>query len=238
MADFRNYVSFEVPDGVEKNMPQLPDSEISALQGDGRALVERALAEIADTPEGEALLERVASKFPDGKISILHHEGGKTVAGSLDVNGSASNVILLGAADSDGRYYSPETDWVHDLSIQRTLFHELQHFGLGHVGSRGVTNHDRHIRENEAVDQTNEFMKKYYDEPARSINDLSQDIKDLSHGGTEEWDFSQRVEIVEPTGLDGWVDKLKETFCEKTNLLCEQPNLEQQHQPAPQVLEP
>lgn len=242
MVDFRDYVSFEMPVGVTTKMPQFPDSEIHPLKGDDLALVKKGLKEIAETPEGLGLLQRVASQFSDGKVPILHNVGGRTVSGPFNIDGRASKVIMIGTTDSDERYYSPEIHAYNDVSIQRALFHELQHFDLGHIKVRSKDTPDnvKLARETEAILKTNEFMSKYYSDPVRSEN--PKDIDDKGRDGWEDGikmdpqDFS--IEAEPKTGLDGWLNKLPNSFGTSAKPPDETSKPTQQYELVPQGLEP
>ncbi len=206
MIDFRDYVSFDIPLRLSDRL----DPETSTLQDDKLALIERGLEEIAATPEGAALLQRVAAQFPDGKIPILNNEGGftKIDLNSLD-DGTEERTLVIGTEDSNFKYHSPETGEHHDLSIQRVLFHELQHLDLQHDYEPYL--HNVLSREAEVVRTTNDFMTKYYGEPARD-----EDTSLGEFGGTQEWDFSERVNV-SGQGLDGAVGLLEKGFSGATS---------------------
>lgn len=233
MADFRDYVSFEVPEKIKSHGLDQGDTKIIPLKGEHLSLIENALEEISNKPEGLEILKNVAAEFPEGKIPFLDHDGGRTLVAfvSEDVNNEMS-AILIGTKDSNARYYSPQTQEFHDISIQRAIFHELKHFELGHIESYhdGITADMKVAHEVEAVKATNDFMGKYYDEPLRS-----EDLFIAKYDGTEEWDFSTKVQT--ETGLDGWLNKLKSTFCDVTDL-CENNGLESKntHSAKPQEL--
>ncbi len=172
--DYRKYVSFEpsremIKDGVNPNAVQLTPDERSRL--------ERAFKEIASTPEGQKLIQRAAASGPDGKINVVCNTGGITAA-------RRPNDILLGTADAGFQYYSPETHSFHDIPIQDLLVHEMNHMAHGHKGN-DASGQNRH-EEAEAIRETNKFMKKYYNRPARDEDPTKGRI-----GGTPQWDVDE-----------------------------------------------
>ncbi len=171
MADYTDFVSFDVPQWI---IDQGGDPEELKLDGENLDAVKQALEELMSTPEGEALIKQAAADAPDGKVNIIFLEGGYTVVpGEKDTND-----IILGTKDSSFQYHSPETGGHHDISIQRVMFHELQHIAAGHTSSTKELEAD-------AIKSTNDFMKKYYDEPERNL-----DVYQLSEDGTPKWDIN------------------------------------------------
>lgn len=168
MVDYRDYVSFEVAEWAAAHM----DPEKVVLRGSDRQNIERALQEIASTPEGAALIANVASRSADGKMTVLSNDGGYTLA-------FTPNLIAIGTHDSDFRYYSHETGQFHDMSLQRLLYHEMQHIAHNHT-------HINLESEAEAVRATNIFMAKYYGEPARDPDTRKGSLDT----GTPQWDIN------------------------------------------------
>lgn len=176
MEDFRNYVSFEVPEYLTQRIRDAGDNpallEVSPHE---RARLEKALEEIASTPEGLALLKQVAERDPHGKINIM--TGG---AAGLRSSSVLPNDIIIGDMDSRMRYADLDTGKTyHDISVQRLLIHELYHHAHDHK-EKSLEN------EEEAINSTNDYMLKYYNEPRRALDHDKVDYK-----GTEGWDFNE-----------------------------------------------
>lgn len=193
MADYRDYVSFDPPEwAVDRAEAQGANGDDIKLSGEDLNNMKSALEEIASTPEGAALLERVAAKSEDGTINIMVNPGGQSIALS-------PNNFALGTEDSNGRYYSSETGEYHDITLQRLIVHELQHLDHGHT-------HLSPENEAEAIRTTNDYMAKYYGEPARDEDSFKGDFN-----GTPDWDVNQNfssdrasLDIELPKGpLDG-----------------------------------
>lgn len=187
MAEFnyRDYVTFLPPDFLIKYMEEekidfdkikLPDEELQKI--------ENALSEMASTPEGQKALMDAASKSANGKICILHNDGGLTYC----IKHETHLFLLLGSIDSNFQYADAKNGSFHDVSIQRLLYHEIQHIALGHDKHTGDEDHlgVSHTEEAEAVRATNKYMKKYYNEPPRN-----EDTNKAKFEGTKEWDFNK-----------------------------------------------
>ncbi len=173
MADYRDYVSFDPPSHVVENVGAEAAAQFR-VTGRDREIMERALAEIASTPEGLDLLKKAASRGPDGKVNIMFDPGGYSVA-------YAPNDFAIGTQDRSYQYYSTETRQYHNLSVQHLLVHELNHLALGHQEFKPEN-------ESQAVRETNKFMKKYYGEPNRDEDTTTGRMT----GGTPELDLDTR----------------------------------------------
>jgi len=172
VSDYKQYVSFEISDeAIEVAEENGYDEEDLCFSDEMQASIEKALAEIASTPEGLRLLKDAASKSPDGKIPIFQNVDGFTLA--------IPPYILIGTDDSDFKAITLNGG-DQNMSLQRLLFHELQHLEnqtlRGDEDQYGISA----SRESEAVRETNKFMKKYYNEPSRS-----EDTNKGNFDGTE-----------------------------------------------------
>jgi hypothetical protein len=185
MDDYKQYVSFEVPQHVAAAMrgltpPGNPDDMI--LKGPDRIKMELALQEIASTPEGEKILRDAAAKGPEGKVHVLSNDGGYTHAYS-------SAIVLFGTDDGGFQYKVAGSDTRHDDFVQNVTIHELTHIRLEH-GKRisGDEDNDGHSlsEEAEAVREANEYIAKYYDAPPRDENTAQI----VTIGGTPQWDYN------------------------------------------------
>ncbi len=133
--------------------------------------LEEALSEISSTREGRQMIRQAARRGEDGKVNIIYNEGGFTVA-------LISGDFAVGTEDDQFMYQGVDGD-MYDLSIQRMVFHELVHLGLGHE-EFSLEN------ESEAVRVTNQFMSKYYGEtPRNEDTNLGSPT-----GGTPKWDMA------------------------------------------------
>lgn len=145
------------------------------------------LQEIAATPEGLSMIETIKQRFDGERVSVdIHHAN---QAGGVDVYGRTP-VLIIGTSDLATQYaYYTETG-TRDVSLQRMVVHELYHLA-NHVSPfvNGEDFDDDTIlrNEEEAVDFTDAFMARHYNEPPR------QDYANNSiHGHTPYWDFARR----------------------------------------------
>lgn len=163
--DYRQYVSFDKPDVSPNVSAALPPQFIQ--------VVEYALNQFSQTPEGRALIQEAASHSPDGKI----HFGQWPYNTATAMMDSPDYAIMFGPDLSRLQYYSPESGQYEDFSLQRTMYHELIHFARHGDEVRGDRSNQQDL-EAEAVEETNKFMSKYYGEPVRG------DYGDLKKEGT------------------------------------------------------
>ena len=170
MEGYEQYVSFKSNNDI-RALGRESDIEITRLNAAERSIVERALSEIASTPEGKALIERAAAKSEDGKISIVATKDGPTQS-------VYPNDMIIGREDSGFNYYSPRTGQFHNASIQQVLVHELHHMSMGH---RGASHQD----EADVIRMSNQFMRKYYGEPERD-----EKVLRYNTDGSEGWDYN------------------------------------------------
>ena len=170
MEGYEQYVSFS-RNADTRALARQDGFKIARLNGEERSNVERALSEIAATPEGKALLERAAAKSSDGKINIVAAKDGPSMSGD-------PNDIIIGREDSGFNYYSPRTGQFHNASIQQLLVHELHHISMGH---RGASLAD----EGDVIRMSNQFMRKYYGEPERDEKVLRYNTQ-----GSKGWDVN------------------------------------------------
>lgn len=167
IIDYRDFVSFEVPGslikaGVDPNECKLP--------GKMRRHVETALSEFASTPEGASMLERAARGSPAGKVHIAYNAGG----GSWAIGLPDAHTVAIGSTESSAQYRTETGDY-QDLTVQRLLYHELQHLALDHHKARGdevevAGGVVSASKEAEAIRATNIFMERYYGEPGRTLD--------------------------------------------------------------------
>ncbi len=169
MTNYREYFSFE-PAQEFKDLSGTDPKRVTLDEASQKA-IERAIDEIAKTPEGKKLIEEAAQKGPDGKINIMQNPGGISISVS-------PNDIFLGSKDSTAEYISPQTGEATPISIQQILYHELYH----------IAHHDKMSagNETEAVTETNKFMQKYYGESPRDPDTTIP--PNLT--GSPEWDYN------------------------------------------------
>lgn len=169
--DYKNYVSFDLSPQAKAAGEDI--AKVGLKSGD-RQKMEQALREIGSTPEGQALLKQAASYSPNGKIHITSNPGSFTAA--------YPGELLLGTRDANARYHSPETGKLHNLSMQHVLVHELQHMALGQKADGMSLS-----KEADAINATNIYMKKYYNEPYRNPDSRTGSAT----GGTPGWDIDR-----------------------------------------------
>jgi hypothetical protein len=138
-----------------------------------QAQIQTALAQIAATPEGRAVIESAVAANGGEPIDVyavnLGNIDGLSGAGSLnstglEVNGLSGLDIMI---DFDGlsQIEVPSADGSSmRLSLERTLFHEFYHLASGHTNlATGSADF-----ENDTVAATNEFMATYFGEVGRA----------------------------------------------------------------------
>ena len=192
MADYRDYVSFEVPEFM-KQILQYSDKYTEAdavVPPSEQAKMAIAFQEMVNTPEGRELLESTLDNIqyvqwaledpPTEKIHVVYNKDGWS--GSSEHFG-----FLIGSKDAELTYQGAQDDVHHDFSLQRLITHELYHAQNSHFIPRGDENEKgaSPSKEAEAIDFTNEYMDKHYDEPARA-----EDHDAVKHAGSPEWDFN------------------------------------------------
>lgn len=189
-----------IPDGADLNQAERNDikpcNSISidqyfdipqSSQGAAADTLRMVLQEMAATPEGLSMIETIHQRFDGEKISVdIHHAN---QAGGVDVYGRTP-VLIIGTSDLATQFaYYTETG-VRDVSMQRMVFHELYHLAnhvRPFVNGEDFTAEMIDRNEEEAVDATDAYMARYYDEPPR------QDYSNNSiHGRTPYWDFARR----------------------------------------------
>lgn len=163
--DFKKYISFEATaefvervNDLDKGQTFYPASFTFEDNAPKVELINKALEEIASTPEGQKLILDAASKSPDGVINFMRYP-----APNISTQAQAPNDILMGDATDLARYSGNDQYSRFNACIQRVLFHEMQHIALDHKGNTPEN-------EQEAIRATNAFMSKYYNEPFRSEN--------------------------------------------------------------------
>lgn len=170
MDGYREHFSFS-GNADTRALAKSLNFKTTSLNAEERANVERALGEIACTPEGAFLIERAAARSKDGKINIVATPDGDTLSGR-------PNDIVIGRKDSGLSYQSPRTGQFHDASLQRMLVHELHHMSMGHQNA-SLTD------EADVIRMTNQFMRKYYGEPERN-----ESVLRFNTGGSPGWDVN------------------------------------------------
>jgi len=183
MANYSPYVSFELPNSAQQSLLDYGiDPKDMELSGGALQNIQQALREIASTPEGLQALRTAAENSPDGKIHIVAAPD----TGTYAIDNPEGYVLNVGDLDNTAIYRGTETDQWFNISAQRMIFHELQHFS-GHATS-GIGIDPR--EEARAIEETNRFMGKYYAEEPRHI-----DPDDTNHtrveGGNEGWSLNR-----------------------------------------------
>ena len=158
-----NIISFEVPDHYLDSGLHSPD--VGAFSEGNQQAIRSALEEIYSTPEGRRLLEQAAETSPSGQLHIVSNPGGIS-----RVEGLNDGVIFIGGQDDEAQYFSDATGSWHNLSIQRVIVHEANHHVMGHMEELGNGDITYNQMEAEAMEATNRFMRRYYQEPPRSTN--------------------------------------------------------------------
>lgn len=189
MANYKDYVTF--------------DSSVTNLPPEEHGKIEQSLGEIVSTPEGEELLKNAASKTPNGKVILRHDKNGDT-----ETNYEEGSVTI-GKQSYGGEYWSPKNGKIDEgsypddpsvdetrtasfkpLSLQRALVHELKHTEKEHHPNDGRL---EFASEAETIDETNDYMAKYYGEPPRDI--YGHGKARIAEGAeTRDWDYGQEVE--------------------------------------------
>lgn len=155
------------------------DPNLARLLPEDRAKVEKSLDEISSTPEGQELIKRAhqnATTRPGEKLQIIRNADGPSVA--MKGTSPGFSLIALGDSERDIQWYSPETKKYHDFTTQHLLVHELNH--MAHNHPPGI----HYNSEKEAVEETNKYMKKYYNEPNRH-----EDATIIRRGGSPDFDI-------------------------------------------------
>ena len=168
MINYEDYVSFEP---AQWAIDYYVDPDLMRLRTRDQKIIEKGLEEISSTPEGLELIKYVASLYEDGKINIMRNKGDLTFA-------LTPNDFALGSEDSSFKYQT-EAGTFENISIQRLIYHELQHHFLGH---QQITLENEY----ETTRETNQFMEKYYNAPNRD-----EKAEDINLSGTKKWDFNK-----------------------------------------------
>lgn len=189
MTDYRRHIRLDFGDELKATIKTHGlGRQFKEVDGGLKSKIQTALKQIASTPEGARLLRDVSQITrnnrtawnKDGRIQIIQNpmSNSRTTAGT-------KGVIILGDDTRKVRYKINGSSQYHDMSLQRALYHELQHIKLRH---KGITPRN----EAQAIARTNRFMRKYYGEPNRTLNHDEHDQK-----GTPRYDLAKNFD---PTG--------------------------------------
>lgn len=202
MANYSDYVSFGVPHDIPDVVRNGSENAVDyVMTQDTVNRVHQALTEIASTPEGLAALRAAAANTASGKIHIV--ESRDEVSQDYvrtGVYGGNRGIIVISDSDDRAKYRDYEQGGCHNLSIQRMLYHELQHVGDPSLGRLRGDENDIGIspsKESDAITATNDFMSKYYGEAPRGGHTACSGF--LSRGSSG-WDLNRNFD---PIGRQG-----------------------------------
>jgi len=135
MPNYSPYVSFELPSNAQQAVAEAGlNPEDTTLSGSALRNIQQALREIASTPEGLQTLRTAAENSPDGKIHIVSVPD----TGTYAIDNPEGYVINVGDLDDTGIYKGGETGQWYNISAQRMIFHELEHFSGHATKGRGI----------------------------------------------------------------------------------------------------
>lgn len=140
-----------------------------------KANLEKTLDEFWSTSEGQEAIINAAEKANNGFLFI----------GPADFGTANKDGLILLPEGFNGRYQGNDAQ-MHDISLQRFLFHEIAHIDTGKF---------RPHQESHMIRRTNRFMEKYYGEEPRHPKAHGNFGEDrIDRNGTEEWDFNENFQ--------------------------------------------
>lgn len=190
--DYKDHIRFDAPLDMIGHVPELVLHESQfRVDGDLKKKIEQTLKEVSQTPEGQGLLRGAIENTHDGNIYLVQRVAAEaastqTYVDSIFRSSRHYNLICFNLSESDSKYPVQGLNLYQDLSVQRTLVHELAHYALGHLDTLAGDN--VRMQERDVIEFTNMFMAKYYGEIPRDP-DYSRPSMD---GGTPEWDINPR----------------------------------------------
>lgn len=187
-VDLERYFSFTISDelkplyfGHDYDPGDLWNSDTQMVD-----LIQSALQEILNTPEGLTLITSAVQRFNGNKIHFDIDDFREV--GEADAKAGVPFIRVGNGWVSRSMTYMSNGQR-KQLSIQRFLIHELYHLSKGHVTGEAQNFDARRSQyETETVAFTDNYMHKYYGEARKeSYSNFSLE------GGTDRWDFSRKI---------------------------------------------
>lgn len=170
MSDYAPYLSFDLPENVGdlyKGHEDLVGTP-TQVSPEFQESLSRAFNEMAQTAEGQSLILQAAARGADNQINIIGVEGADSPF-VLDGN----DIYMPADGSNSAQYFSVDTQEFHDFSVQRMLHHEMVHLAEDHAPTNEA---EVQTVEKQTVQQTNDYMEKYFGETRRGRYDSTNNV--------------------------------------------------------------